>query len=83
MDIEGFVGVFYFLGVKAHEEMARERLRYLESVKYVDSITTSINLIKHHHYYPHHNYQHTSANVASTSGTQVKVVEPSVGRLAN
>ncbi len=27
MDIEGFVGVFYFLGVKAHEEMARERLR--------------------------------------------------------
>ncbi len=56
MDIEGFVGVFYFLGVKAHEEMARERLRYLESVKYVDSITTSINLIKHHHYYPHHNY---------------------------
>ncbi len=55
VDIEGFVGVIYFLGVKAQEKMAKERLRHLENVKYVDSITINISLIKHHHYCPHHN----------------------------
>ncbi len=61
-DIEGFVGVFYFFGCKAWEKMAKERLWYLEGVKYVDRITININLIKHHHYCPHHNYQHNKCH---------------------
>jgi hypothetical protein len=38
-------------------------------VKYVDHITIGISLIKHHHYYPHHNCSTTNATIASRSGT--------------
>jgi hypothetical protein len=59
---------FYFLGVKAREEMARERLWYLESVKYVNSITTSIRLISTTTTVHTTTVSISSANVASRNG---------------